>query len=268
MRDEMTKASSTPSGAANDPLALSRQSFKPARRKRFYTTAAVAPSEAGFDVLLDQRPMLTPAKARLALPTRAAAEAIAAEWQAQGEEIDPTQMPLTRIVNSALDGVAKAMDAVKAEIAHYAETDLVCYRAGGPEGLVKAQAEAWDCVLAFAEADFGARFFCAEGVMHVAQPEASQAAVRAKLDCVTGSGPEAPIALACLSVMTGLTGSVLITLARVSGALTLEEAWAAAHVDEDFQMRLWGVDEEAMQRRAHRLTEMAAADRLWQLLRG
>lgn len=236
-------------------------------RKRFYTTAEAVPHEDGFAVLLDGRPVLTPGKARLSLPTRAAAEAIAGEWQAQGNDIDPTGMPLTCIVNSAIDGVAQAMDAVTEDVVKYAGTDLVCYRAGEPARLVKAQAEAWNPILAFAEADMGARFLCAEGIIHVAQPESSMAAVRVKLDRVTGAGAAAPIALACLSVMTGLTGSLLIVLARVSGAMSLAQAWAAAHVDEDFQMRLWGADQEAMDRRARRFAEMAAADQLRQLVR-
>ena len=267
MHDEVTKPSSETLGPSIDPVALGRKSQKTALRKRFYATAAVAPHDDGFAVMLDGRPLLTPAKARLSLPTRAAAEAIAGEWLAQGEEIDPAEMPLTRIVNSAIDGVARTMEAVAEDIVKYAGTDLVCYRAEGPDSLVKAQAEAWNPVLAFAAADMGARFLCAEGITHVAQPESSMAAVRAKLGRVTGTGAAAPVALACLSVMTGLTGSLLIVLARVSGAMSLAQAWAAAHVDEDFQMRLWGADQEAMDRRARRFAEMAAADRLWQLVR-
>jgi chaperone required for assembly of F1-ATPase len=264
MSDDLTNPPSRP---AADPIALSRQSQATPLRKRFYEVADVAPSENEFIVQLDGKPVLTPAKLRLALPTRGAAEAVAAEWQAQGDAIDPTKLPLTRILNAALDGVAKAMDAVKTEIVKYAGSDLVCYRAEGPESLVRAQAETWDPILAFVERETGARFLCAEGVMHVAQPEASLAAVRAMIDRLVGAGPGAPIALACLDVMTTLTGSALIALTLASGAISLEVAWAAAHVDEDFQMRLWGADAEAMARRANRFAEMAAADRLWRLLR-
>jgi chaperone required for assembly of F1-ATPase len=210
---------------------------------------------------------LTPAKARLALPTLAAAEAIAAEWQAQTDRIDPTTLPLTRILNAALDGVARAMDEVVTEIVKYAGSDLVCYRAGAPESLVKAQAEAWDPILAFVEADIGARFICVEGIIHVPQPESSLAALHAKIDRMVAIGAGAAIALACLDVMTTLTGSALIAIARASDAITLEQAWAAAHVDEDFQTRLWGADAEAAARRTGRFAEMAAADRLWQLVR-
>jgi chaperone required for assembly of F1-ATPase len=267
MRDELTKPDAAPAAPAADPVALSRQSLKVPLRPRFYQRAEAAAIEGGFAVMLDGRPVLTPAKTRLAAPTLAAAAAVAAEWEAQAEVIDPMRMPLTRILNAALDGVTAAMEAVAAELVNYAGTDLVCYRAAGPESLLRAQAEAWDPILAFAEQEIGARFICIEGVMHVAQPAAALSAVRMRIDHVTAIGSGAPIALACLNVMTTLTGSALIALARVGGALSLEAAWAAAHVDEDFQMRLWGADAEAMARRTQRFNEMAAADGLWQLLR-
>lgn len=240
--------------------------MKPQARKRFYETAEAVPFEGQFTVALDGKPVFTPAKSRLQLPTRAAAEAVAAEWQAQGAEIDPTSMPLTRIVNAALDGVVRDKEAVAAEIVHYAGTDLVCYRAEGPDSLVAAQAKAWDPILAFAREAMGARFICVQSIVHVAQPAAALDAVAATIARVTDIGAGSAIALACLNVMTTLTGSALIALARVSGFLSLEQAWDAAHVDEDFQMRLWGRDTEAMARRAQRFIEMAAADKLWQLV--
>ncbi len=249
-----------------DPIAASRLAMKPQARKRFYETAEAAPFEGQFAVALDGKPVFTPAKSRLQLPTRAAAEAVAAEWQAQGAEIDPTTMPLTRMVNAALDGVARNAEAVAAEIVHYAGTDLVCYRAAGPESLVAAQAEAWDPILAFAASRMGARFLCVEGIVHIAQPPAALEAIAVTLARVTHIGAGSAIALACLNVMTTLTGSALIPLAHVGGLLSLDEAWRAAHVDEDFQMRLWGADTEALTRRAQRFTEMTAADRLWQLV--
>ena len=132
MSDDLTKQPD-PSPPASDPVALGRQSLKTPLRQRFYKVAEAAPSENEFIVALDGRPILTPAKTRLALPTRAAAEAVAEEWHAQTELIDPTRMPLTRILNAALDGVAAAMDAVATEIVSYAGTDLVCYRAEGPQ---------------------------------------------------------------------------------------------------------------------------------------
>ncbi len=267
MRDQLTRPASETSQASIDPIAKGRQSLKTPLRERFYKTAAAAPHEDGFVVMLDGRPARTPARARLLLPTRAAAEAIADEWQAQGDAVDPGTMPLTRIANAAIDGVARAMEPVAAEIVKYAGSDLVCYRAGEPASLVEAQAAAWDPVLAFAETEIGARFLCAEGIVHVEQPESSIAAVRAAVDRLARIGAGAPLALACLDVMTGLTGSALIALALASGAMPLDAAWAAAHVDEDFQRRLWGADHAAMARRAGRFTEMAAAERLWRLVR-
>jgi chaperone required for assembly of F1-ATPase len=246
-------------GPGQDPLA-------PERRKRFYTKAGVGEHAGGFALLLDGRLARTPAKAALVLPTLAAADAVAMEWQAEREEIDLTSMPLTRIANTAIDGVAFAMEAVVAEIVKYAETDLVCYRASGPESLVRAEAEAWDPILAFAASRLDARFICTEGIAFVEQPGAAIAAVRAKVGEVVERGPAAPFALASLSVMTTLTGSALIALALTEGAISLEEAWRAAHVDEDFEMRLWGADQEALERRAARFVEMAAAEQLWRLI--
>ncbi len=245
-------------GARRDPLAIERG-------KRFYTKAGVGEHGCGFALLLDGRVAKTPAKAALVLPTLAAAEAVAMEWEAQREEINLTSMPLTRIANTAIDGVAFAMEAVAAEIVKYAETDLVCYRASGPESLVRAEAEAWDPILAFAANRLGARFICAEGIGFVEQPAAAIAAVRTKVKDAR-HGPAAPFALASLSVMTTLTGSALIALALSEGAIGLDEAWRAAYVEEDFEMRLWGADEEAMERRARRFAEMAAAEQLWRLI--
>ena len=167
---------------------------------------------------------------------------------------------------SAIDGVALSMEAVVNEIVKYAETDLVCYRASGPESLVRAEAEARDPILAFASNRLRANFICTEGIGFVEQPATAIAAIRAKVGEVARRGQTAPFALASLSVMTTLTGSVLIALALAEGAISLEEAWRVAHVDEDFEISLWGIDEEAMQRRARRFAEMAAADRLWRLI--
>jgi chaperone required for assembly of F1-ATPase len=266
MDDEVTKTSQQPARLSIDSSALGRQVSKSPLRKRFYATVEVVPQERGFAIGLDGRVVMTPAKARLLLPTAAAAEAVAEEWRAQKDEINPDVMPLTRIVNSALDGVAQAMAGVTDEIVKYAETDLICYRAGDPQKLVAAQAAAWDPILSFVEAEIGARFFLAEGIIHVTQPPTSIAAVRDRVLQQTGSQDSAPIALACLSVMTTLTGSVLIPLALVGGAVSLEQAWGAAHVDEDFQISQWGADAEAMERRARRLNDMEAANRLWRLV--
>lgn len=241
-----------------DPVAMARRDLKRSVPRRFYAEVAVGGVEGGWGILLDGKPVRTPAKAALSVPSEALATAIAEEWRAQGDLVDPESMPLTRLVNSALDGVAAAMDATVAEVAKYAETDLVCYRAADPESLVAAQARAWDPVLDFAREQLGARFFCAEGLIYVEQPEAAREAVRSAVAALAG-GPAGPIRLAGLSVMTSLTGSVLIALAVARGVLAVETAWAAAHVDEDYQIAQWGEDEEAAERRRNRKRDMEAA---------
>ncbi len=173
-------------------------------------------------------------------------------------------MPLTRIVNSAIDGVAYRLDATVDEIARYAGADLVCYRAAGPMTLVEAQAAAWDPILAFAREKLGAHFFCTEGVVFAEQPEPARAAVKEAVLRIATNGQAAPFALAALHVMTTLTGSVLLALAVAHGARASAEAWTAAHVDEDFEMRAWGEDAEALRRRARQWPEMEAAARLFQ----
>jgi chaperone required for assembly of F1-ATPase len=221
--------------------------------RRFYASAAVAPSGDGYAVRLDGRPVRTPKKHLLALPTAPLAEAIAAEWNAQGERVDPDTMPLTKLANTALDGVVPHRAAVAADIVAYAGSDLLCYRAAAPEPLARRQRAAWDPVLAWAEAELGARFALGEGVMPVAQTAAALARIAAALDRF------GPLQLAALHVMTTLTGSALLALAHALGRLTVEQAWAAAHVDEDWQVSQWGEDAEAAARRQHRLAEMRAA---------
>jgi len=250
-------------GEPIDPVAMARRDLQKALPKRFYKEAKAQAQDGAFVLLLDGRAAKTPARNKLALPTLAAAEAVAAEWAGQDDIIDPLAMPLTRIVNSAIDGVAREMGATADEIAKFAGSDLVCYRAGDPEALVRAQAAAWDPVLAFARERLGARFICAEGVIFVEQPEPARRAVQETVKRIAQGGPAA---LSALHVMTTLTGSALIALAVAHGELTPEEAWAAAHVDEDFQMRIWGADEEALRRRARRWKEMEAAAMLWGLV--
>ncbi|MFC3694253.1 ATP12 family chaperone protein [Chenggangzhangella methanolivorans] len=209
--------------------------------------------KGGFVIALDGRPARTPARAPLALPTLALGAAVAAEWERQSETIDPSTMPLTRIANVAIDGVAREREAVAAEIVKYAGSDLVCYRAERPERLVAKQSAHWDPVLAFARDGLGARFVLAEGVMFVGQPGAA-------LEAVDRALPRHDVfALTALSVLTTLTGSALIALALQRGALDLAAAWAAANVDEDWNEELWGYDSEAAARKANRETEMRAA---------
>jgi chaperone required for assembly of F1-ATPase len=214
----------------------------------------------GFGILLDGKPARTPAKAALAVPTKALAEAVAAEWQAQGERVDPATMPLTRLANSAIDGVRGREAEVRADIAKYASSDLVCYRAEAPEELMRRQAEAWDPVLAWSRDALGTRLAVARGIMPVTQSEAATSAVSAALL------DRDAFALAALHVMTTLMGSALLALAHASGHLTADAAWAAAHVDEDWQTSRWGEDAETAARRERRWAEMQAASRMLRLL--
>jgi chaperone required for assembly of F1-ATPase len=245
----------------NDPMQAARGAMRPARIKRFYKQASVGERDGACALLLDGKRAKTPAKHPLAMPSRALAEAVAAEWDAQGESIDPATMPLTRLAQVAIDRVAGDAAAVAEEIVKYAGSDLLCYRAAEPAGLAAAQAEHWDSVLAWAHEVFGARFVLGQGVRHVAQPDAALAAVRAE---VARYAP--PFALAALASLTNLSGSALLALAVARGRLTVDAAWTAAHVDEDWNIRRWGEDGEAMSRRAARLVEFAAAARMLELL--
>jgi len=234
-----------------DPMESARRNMRPNLRKRFYEKATVGEG-VPFAVLLDHRGVKTPAGNTLAAPSAALAEATAAEWNAQGERIDPATMPLTRLANTIIDGVAPNPEPVADEIAKYLGSDLVCYRANAPEGLVAAQAQHWDPVLAWAREKHGARFVLGEGVMFVAQPESAVAAIRAAI-------PSDPWRLGAVHLITTLTGSALIALAVAARELGVDEAWATAHVDEDWNMKLWGRDELALARRATRFADMQAA---------
>lgn len=244
--------------AARDPVKTVQAGMKPALPNRFYERASTEERNGAFVLLLDGRTAKTPAQNLLAVPTLALGEAVAGEWGRQQAVIDPAAMPLTRIVNSAIDGVAPRRDAVIEDMARYAGSDLVCYRAGEPERLVRQEAEAWDPILAWAREALGARFILSQGVMHVEQPERAIEAVRIRLEAETS-----PFRIAALHVMTTLTGSVLIALAHADAALTLEAAWAAAHVDERFQESLWGEDESALKRRAGREVDFRAASTVY-----
>jgi chaperone required for assembly of F1-ATPase len=253
---------------AADPIAMARRDLNKTLPRRFYKEVTVQQRDGTFMLLLDGRAAKSPGRNRLALPCLAAALALADEWSAQGETIDPAAMPLTRIVNSAIDGVACRLDATTDGIARYAGADLVCYRAAGPRTLTEAQAAAWDPILAFAREKLGANFICTGGVVFVEQPEPARAAVKEAITRIADSGPAAPFALAALHVMTTLTGSVLLALAVAHGKLTSIEAWVAAHVDEDFEIRAWGEDAETLRRRARQWHEMEAAARLFQVVHG
>jgi chaperone required for assembly of F1-ATPase len=235
-----------------DPQEASRLSSRTPLRKRFYATAGVVEEPDGFAVTLDGKPVRTPGRNALAAPARALAEVMASEWDAQQDAIDPLSMPLTRLANSVIDGVAGNVAAVADDVARYFESDLLFYRAGFPDALVARQARHWDPVLRWAADDLGAHFILTEGVMHVKQPEAAVAAVRALL-------PQDAWSVGALHVVTTVTGSALLALALQQGVLDEQAAWAAARVDEDWNRETWGADEEVEQRRAARLKDYAAA---------
>ena len=238
-----------------DPEEAVRRNTRVDLRKRFYETTGTDKSDGVFRVLLDGKPVRTPARRVLAAPSQILAQAIAQEWNAQKEVIDPSKMPLTRLANSIIDGVADAPEAVAEDIEKYLGCDLLFYRADGPEGLIKAQQQHWDPIVSWARDEFGARFILAEGVVFVPQPqEAIAAACRAL--------PQNPWALGALHAITTLTGSAMLALALAAGKLDTDAAWAAAHVDEDFNLATWGRDEPALARRALRFAEMQAAARM------
>jgi chaperone required for assembly of F1-ATPase len=237
-----------------DPAAAARRNMR-ALKRRFYAGAEVRPDPAGAAIALDGRPIRTPARRALAAPTRPLAEAIAEEWRAQKEFIDPATMPLTRLANTIIDGVAAAPDEVAREIANYLGSDLVCYRATNPERLAARQALLWDPILAWARDALGAQFEVRQGVMHAAQPNEAIAAARTQI-------PHHPWRLGAVHAITTLTGSPLIALAVATGAIGRDAAWAAAHIDEDWNMERWGRDEGALKRRAYRFAEMTAATRV------
>jgi chaperone required for assembly of F1-ATPase len=240
--------------AADAPRRIPEKLDAPVLPKRFYETADHAPAEeGGFLIRLDGRAVRTPGKARLVVPDEAVAAAIVAEWAAQGEFIKPASMPLTRLANSAVDGVVGAMEETRAEVLRYAGSDLLCYRADTPEQLAALQEEKWGPLLDWMQQQFHARFMLAAGIVHVEQfPETIEAVDRAIGDLDV-------FRIAALNTVTTLTGSAILALAVLHGRLTAEEAWALAHIDEDYQIALWGEDEEASARRAARWREMQAA---------
>jgi chaperone required for assembly of F1-ATPase len=250
----MKEASGSPSAAPGSVRS------NPSHPKRFYKHVAIEDEGDGASVLLDGKTVRTPGKAPFLLPNAALAEAIAEEWRGQGARIEPQTMPLTRLANSVIDGVKGNEGAVVDDILKYAGSDLLSYRAEGPKGLVALQSKHWDPILAWAKHDLGAPMRLSEGVMHVEQPQASLEQIKKHLKKFD------PWSLAALHVMTGLSGSALLALAVALRRLTPEEAWAAAYVDEDWQIGQWGEDEEAKERRKNRRRDFAAAVRMLSLL--
>ena len=209
------------------------------KAKRFWSSAAVEPDGAGWGIRLDGRPVKTPAKAPLIVPTEAMARAIAAEWDAQQGEVRPETMPLTRAANSAIDKVTPQFDAVAAMLADYGGTDLLCYRAEAPEPLIARQSAAWDPLLDWAAVELGAPLTVATGILPVAQPPDSLARLTHAVQA------HDPFRLTALHDLVGISGSLVIGLAIARGRLDAAAGWEVSRIDETWQTEQWGDDEEA-----------------------
>ncbi|UYO00466.1 MAG: ATPase [Devosia sp.] len=230
--------------------------------KRFYKQVDVARLENGFAVTLDGRQVRTPGK-KIPVLVEAldTAQAMAAEWAGQGEFIDPGTMPMVRLVNSAVESGDELIPAFRAEIIKFAGNDLLLYRADSPQELVAEQDRIWDGALVKLARHFEVAFQPTIGILHQAQPDNTLQKLDKSLD---GLGLHLLTALVSL---TGLTGSGLLTIALYNKLLTADDVWTAAHLDEDFQIRQWGEDEEASERRAKRRVEFDTAVRLMEALR-
>ena len=225
--------------------------------KRFYRIASIGEGNA---VLLDGRPVRTPGRVPLALPGASLAEAIADEWNAQGDTIKPRAMPLTGLANAAIDRIAPAPDAFAGGLAIYGESDLLCYRAAGPAPLVARQTELWDPLLAWAQDRYDIVFEVTSAILHQPQPPETVERLAAAVDARNA------FELAGLSPLVTISGSLVIALALAEGAVSLDNAWAAAALDEHWQTEKWGEDAEAANARSGRRADFAAAARFLSLL--
>jgi chaperone required for assembly of F1-ATPase len=228
--------------------------------RRFYKQASIEKGEGGFAVLLDGRPVKTPVRAALRVPSQRLAEAIAEEWNRQGEKIDPHAMPLTGLANAAIDRIAPDPAAFACGLASYGESDLLCYRAESPPSLVRRQAERWDPILAWARSRYDVEIETACGITYRAQPERTLVQLRRAVE--TRDAFE----LAALAPLVTISGSLLIALALIEGAIGAEEAWAAATLDEAWQAEKWGEDALAAAALEAKRREFEAALRFLSLL--
>jgi chaperone required for assembly of F1-ATPase len=230
--------------------------------KRFYTDATVSADAAGHAIRLDGRPVRTPAKAALAVPSAALAEAIAAEWAAQGDKVDPRSMPLTGLANAAIDRVGPQHADFARDLAAYGGTDLLCYRADSPAPLVARQAESWDALLGWAQRRYDVAFTVVTGIMHRPQPPATIARLAEAV------AARDAFALAGLSPLVTIGGSLVAALAVAEDAIDVDAAFAATHLDELWQAEQWGEDALATQARAARRVDFLAAARFVALANG
>jgi chaperone required for assembly of F1-ATPase len=228
--------------------------------KRFYTSASVAVVDDRFEILLDGRPVRTPARAPLRVPSRSLAEAIAAEWNAQADSIDPRSMPLTGLANAAIDRIEPDPHAFAVGLAAYGESDLLCYRAEGPDALVARQAAQWSPLLEWARRRFDVDFEVVAGILHRSQHPATVERLHRAVDA------RGPFELAALAPLVTISGSLIIALAMMERAVDVETAWSAATLDEAWQAEQWGEDAEATRALEGRRREFEAASAFLDLL--
>lgn len=228
--------------------------------KRFYKQVETIAAEGGFTLALDGRPVRTPAKMPLIVPTRALADAIADEWAAQGEEVRPASMPMTQLASTCIDGVRGRLDAVAEASAVYGESELICYRAEEPTALVERQNRMWNPLLDWAIHRYDARLLIVSGIIHQPQPAPALKALRVAIDQLN------EWQLTVLQNCIGITGSLLVSLATVDRHLTAEQAFDLAQLDENFQIEKWGEDWEAADRRSVQRADLAHSVRFLDLL--
>jgi len=231
------------------------------KMKRFYETVSLKPEADGYGLVLDNRPVKTPARAALIIPGLALGEAIAEEWRGQGEHIEPATMPLTQHVNAGIDRIAPNRADVLEELVRYAETDQCCYRADEPEELIARQAAAWDPLLEWAKDTHGLSFAVTSGIMPAAQPQQTLDQARSLIE------PMPDCAISALHTVTAISGSLVMGLAARDQQLSDASLFECALVDELFQVEQWGADEEAQERRTGLRTALGSACTLFSLLK-
>lgn len=228
--------------------------------KRFWKSAEAVVEGDGWGVRLDGRPLRTPGKAPLVLPSEALALAIAGEWQSAAEKVDPRAMPLTGLANAAIDRVAPDRPAFAADLAKYAQGDLACYRAEGPQTLAERQAHCWDRLLGWARRRYDVDFAVTAGIVHVDQPPATVERLAHEVAALDA------FRLAGLSPLVTVGGSLVAALAVIQGAMTAAEAWDAVSIDERWQLEKWGADAEAQTAMDNRRADFFAAASFLELL--
>lgn len=228
--------------------------------KRFWKAVAVVPVDGGFSIQLDGRPVRTPARALLVLPHAALATEVAAEWGAVEGKIDPRAMPLTGLANAAIDQVGPHKDAFASGLARYAEADLACYRAEGPQLLAERQAQSWDALLAWGRRRFDIDFAATCGIVHVAQPAPTVERLAQRIAVLD------PLRLAALSPLVTIGGSLLAALALLEGAYSTQLAWDTVTIDDRWQLEKWGLDAEAVAALENRRQDFFAAAKFLELL--